>query len=440
VAALEGGRLSAMTNPVEACQPLLDALPSSAAVVGPDGALVAVNRRWAAFAAANGARMDTVLPPASYLAVCERAEPHRDDGGAARRVREGLAAVLTGQVEEIALTYPCHAPDEQRWFHVAVTPLVLQGVRHALVVHDDITEQEQRFRLLTDLSSTALLELSPDGAAVFANRAWVDLQGGEAAAALGSGWLQAVEASDRPVVTAAVRGALADPAPLALETRLTVSGRPRWVRLEGRPQTAHDGGLLRYVLSAVDVHDEHIRRERLEHQALRDPLTRLPNRERFLRETAEVPLRTGDVVMFLDLDGFKQVNDAGGHATGDAVLGVVAARLRGAVRPGDVAARFGGDEFVALLRGVSREEADAVAVRLLRSFAPGVSVRGRSWAVGASLGLAAYREGESVEEVLHRADLALLQAKAAGKRRVRWHGDQAALPGPREGHDQRSGT
>ena len=159
--------------------------------------------------------------------------------------------------------------------------------------------------------------------------------------------------------------------------------------------------------------------QRLSHRATHDSLTGLANRERFTT-LVDQALRGEDnpAVAFIDLDGFKEVNDRFGHSAGDAVLQVAAERIRSVVRSGDVPARLGGDEFAVLLSTAPRAEAAAVAERVRARLAEPISVDERTVRVGASVGLAFAETDEEAEALLRRADSAMYAAKHAGKGRL----------------------
>jgi diguanylate cyclase (GGDEF)-like protein len=160
-----------------------------------------------------------------------------------------------------------------------------------------------------------------------------------------------------------------------------------------------------------------------EEQALRDSLTRLPNRRLFQDRVghalARGMRRPGHLaVLFVDLDGFKDINDSLGHAAGDQLLVDVAERLRASLRPGDTPARLGGDEFAVLVEDISRaEEATGVAERLLAALAVPFVVRGKEITVGASIGVAQDTVGISVDDLLRNADVAMYTAKNGGRGR-----------------------
>ena len=161
--------------------------------------------------------------------------------------------------------------------------------------------------------------------------------------------------------------------------------------------------------------------ERMRHDAVHDPLTGLANRL-LLRDRLEHALarseRVGDEtgVLFVDLDNFKHVNDAYGHAAGDAVLVKLGDRLQTAVRPADTVARLGGDEFVAVCEKVTEESAVALARRLQETIEVAVTVDGVEHELSASIGIALGHADP--DALLGNADAAVYRAKAEGRGRI----------------------
>jgi diguanylate cyclase (GGDEF)-like protein len=160
-----------------------------------------------------------------------------------------------------------------------------------------------------------------------------------------------------------------------------------------------------------------------EHRAQHDSLTGLANRGLFV-ETAERHIelcrREGSQlsVLFIDLDGFKRVNDRYGHEMGDRLLRAVAARLHNAIRGSDIAARLGGDEFAVLLMHAGARLAAGVAEKLVDSLSAPYELGAETLQVSASIGVAAFPEpAGSAEQLLRRADEAMYRAKLAGKQR-----------------------
>ncbi|GAA3912705.1 hypothetical protein Aau02nite_66430 [Amorphoplanes auranticolor] len=168
------------------------------------------------------------------------------------------------------------------------------------------------------------------------------------------------------------------------------------------------------------VRDLTRQRAQLARQAFRDPLTELGNRKLFMDHATDALADADDTmtaVILFDLDGFKEVNDTYGHATGDELLRTAAERLTANVRTNDTVSRLGGDEFVVLLpRLVDDRIADTVAHRILRDLSQPLVVGDTVLTIPASAGIALTRgSGMAVDDVMREADLALYQAKADGK-------------------------
>jgi diguanylate cyclase (GGDEF)-like protein len=170
--------------------------------------------------------------------------------------------------------------------------------------------------------------------------------------------------------------------------------------------------------------------EELHYRATHDFLTGLPNRYEFMgRLQHAIDAQGCDVhplvLLFIDLDGFKAVNDICGHETGDAVLIAFGRRLAASVRRTDDVARLAGDEFVVLLDHLHDAGGDAghvVDKILLAAGEPYPEIAGRS-ELGATIGMALYQPGESADRLLSRADAAMYVAKNAGKNRAAYERD-----------------
>jgi diguanylate cyclase (GGDEF)-like protein len=167
------------------------------------------------------------------------------------------------------------------------------------------------------------------------------------------------------------------------------------------------------------------RDEQLYRQAHFDSLTSLPNRLLFRdRLSQELASTAGGsqrgAVLYVDLDHFKKVNDSVGHIAGDQLLTIVAQRLRSCVKDGDTVARLGGDEFTVILRNLaSVETASEIAQRIIETLQRPVSIAGRDHYVRASIGITLFPDdGNTIEELMRNADLAMYQAKDGGRSRA----------------------
>lgn len=174
-----------------------------------------------------------------------------------------------------------------------------------------------------------------------------------------------------------------------------------------------------------DISDRKLVEADLVHRTLHDVLTELPNRQHFLDRLRQTRARrfsagSGVAVVFMDMDGFKEVNDSLGHHAGDDLLLAVARRLKGAIRPTDMVARFGGDEFMVLAGEVDSEtDATQLAWRLTNSLRAPFSIAGQTVTMTASMGVAYSADPEDgAEDILRKADAAMYMAKQQGRNRV----------------------
>ncbi len=195
---------------------------------------------------------------------------------------------------------------------------------------------------------------------------------------------------------------------------------PKWLRINAIRDES--GRTRQYVGIFSDITDKKLAEERLRSLAFYDPLTALPNRAFFrerLGKLAATMQRNGRraALMFIDLDGFKDVNDSLGHAAGDMLLIEVAKRLQTRLRKSDMVARLGGDEFAMLLSDADKpEQMGSLAEEILEVIRSPISIDGHDVRVGASIGIAVYPDdARTVEDLTRHADIAMYQAKDSGK-------------------------
>jgi diguanylate cyclase (GGDEF)-like protein/PAS domain S-box-containing protein len=240
-----------------------------------------------------------------------------------------------------------------------------------------------------------------------------------------------IHPDDRPGVREEIVRALAEGRPYRHEYRIIhAGGTVHWIAEHGRGMRETggdrvwlDGVLLDVTQQKLAEHarDEAERQlkqlvETSRHQALHDPLTALPNRTLFRSHLNDVITASAGasrfVVLMLDLDGFKEINDTLGHGSGDALLIDVAARLSGLVLPPDFVARLGGDEFAIILPGASTQSALDVVQRIRGALDVPIELDGIAVRIEASIGIAAYpSDGDTEQDIMRAADIAMYAAK-----------------------------
>ena len=205
---------------------------------------------------------------------------------------------------------------------------------------------------------------------------------------------------------------------------------PLWLSITA--VNAEDGSVTHYVFALIDITERKLAEDEIRSLAFYDPLTNLPNRRLLmdrLRHALVKSERSAEMgaLIFVDLDNFKKLNDTRGHDIGDLLLAEVAQRLSNCLRDGDTVARLGGDEFVVLLEGLGRSAVDAadraetVAGKILSSLNQVYILEGAQHFSTPSLGVSFFKgQDVTIDEVLKQADLAMYQAKGAGRNTIRF--------------------
>ncbi|WP_460069763.1 putative bifunctional diguanylate cyclase/phosphodiesterase [Streptomyces sp. YKOK-I1] len=314
-------------------------------------------------------------------------------------------------------------------------------VRQGIMLLDNITltqelaQKENHFRSLVQGSSDVIMIAAPSGILRYVSPAAAGVYGRPAEALVGTELADLIHPEDLGCVVHEVRRFLAaspqDEPTTRIECRFRSGDGGGWLNVESTVNR-HHGGL---IFNSRDVTERVRLQAQLQHNAEHDPLTDLPNRALFTRRVQQAlsGRRSSDrgaalrntAVLFIDLDGFKAVNDTIGHQAGDALLVQAARRLQDAVRKGDTASRLGGDEFAALIVGDTTRDRAArerhileLADRLRITLSQPYLIDGNDVRVAASIGVAFAEPGLGAGEILRNADLAMYRAKAGGKGRV----------------------
>ncbi|RKN09259.1 putative bifunctional diguanylate cyclase/phosphodiesterase [Streptomyces radicis] len=320
---------------------------------------------------------------------------------------------------------------------VVLSLLVRQGITlmDNVSLTRELARKENYFRSLVQGSSDVIMIAAPGGRLRYVSPAATGVYGREAERLTGSHLSELIHPDDLGRVEHELRRFLSVSPARETGTRIECRvrhGSGHWLNVESSVKR-HEGGL---IFNSRDVTERVRLQAQLQHSASHDALTDLPNRALF---TERVRLALGGghggdpdtAVFFIDLDGFKAVNDSVGHQAGDELLIQAAKRLKESVRSGDTTARLGGDEFAALIVGDPAgdqrpreyrilEIAERVRAALSRPYA----VDGRRVRVAASIGIAFAEPGATPAGLMRKADLAMYRAKQSGKGRVELYAPQ----------------
>lgn len=372
--------------------------------------------------AARAARIHGFAPPGDYatieaLLLRLRVHPERLNlFGPTEILRKYSAQILTATLLAVLLAI------------AALVRMRLQNRRLAAAL-DEMRRLEQREELLDGLSE-GVYGIDASGHCSFVNPAALNLLGFREDELLGRDQHALFhhhypDGRPYPAAECPVRRTVTDGERReGEELFFRRDGTPIPVRFAARA-IRRDGVISGAVIAFQDIREEKAAQERIRQLAMNDPLTGLPNRrelwERISIELARAA-RDGTMlaVLFIDLDGFKEINDVHGHEIGDALLVTISRRLAESVRAVDTVGRLGGDEFVTLLTGLRGPGAGtAIAQKLLESVAAPCPMGGTLTVnVTASIGIAFYPDhGAEATTLVHRADVAMYEAKRAGKNR-----------------------
>ncbi len=330
---------------------------------------------------------------------------------------------------------------------VALVLVVRQGIvlLENIGLARKLAEQENHFRSLVQGSSDVIMLVAPSGVLRYVSPAAQGVYGRDASGMTGTELASHIHPEDLGQVLHEVRRFLAAPPAEEPATRIECrirSGGGGWLNVESSINRYQDD----LIFNSRDVTERVRLQAQLQHNASHDPLTDLPNRALFTERVGQAlgGRREDDgeaAVLYIDLDGFKAVNDSVGHQAGDELLVQAARRLREALRPCDTPARLGGDEFAALIRTGPADDRPRreqrireIAERLRLTLSEPYVVTGPTHVrVAASIGVAFAGPASTSAELMREADLAMYRAKSGGKNRVELY-----LPQPRDDASHRA--
>lgn len=418
----------ALAHTAQQVYDFLDGIALAAIVMGFDGRIVHCNQALATLCAEAGVDLRGQHWLDAYVAPAARAQ--------VASLMDGLVApaVLPAELE-----YPIETRDGSRLFRWHLT--LIRGFDgqplSIAMLGSDITrvrQVENHWRLsaqMFDSSHEAMVITDRNNLIVSVNNAFTTLTGYARDEAIGQNprLLQSGR-HDQAFYQAMWTGITGQGCWRGdiWDRRKDGSCYPKYLAISALRDEA--GEVVNYSAIFYDITERKRLEDELDHLAHYDSLTGLPNRT-LLQDRLEQVIASAErldqpfALLFIDLDGFKLINDEAGHAVGDAVLQIVSQRLLAVIRGMDTAARLGGDEFVIVLTDIGqRENAAQAAEKIMATLTQPCQVAGLSLSVSASIGISLYpNDQRGADALLHSADEAMYQAKRGGKSQVRFYGN-----------------
>ena len=329
--------------------------------------------------------------------------------------------------------------DDRTWLtrdhagRVTVMHGVLIDVTEQKHAEAALRESEQYHRTLANGGSALIWTSDTDKLCTYFNDPWLRFTGRPLEKELGNGWAEGIHPDDYDRCLQIYSDSFNHRESFSMEYRLRhADGDYRWIQDDGNPRFDSAGNFIGYIGFCYDISAQKEHQRQLEYIAHYDMLTSLPNRMLLsdrLRQ-AMIQARRSQrslAVAYIDLDGFKAVNDKHGHAMGDQLLVALADRMRQCLRAGDTIARLGGDEFVTILVDLPDVPTSIPLItRLLAAAAQPVECSGLSLQVSSSIGIAYYAGSDDTdaEQLVRYADQAMYLAKQNGKNRFHVFDDE----------------
>ncbi len=429
-------------------QDILDSVATEIAVLDQVGNIVAVNQAWIQFAIINGSEPGQ-LPArtgigSNYLEVCGKGSS--DLPQQISDTFKGIFSVLDGSQPSFELEYPCDSPEQSRWFYMTASPMKSLGYG-AVVTHFDITtrklteEKLNKFYAAVEHSSTSVIITDKDATIEYVNPRFTIDTGYTADEAIGHNPGMLTSGLTQPIIYESMWSSLTEGKPWHGEfINCRKNGELYWEDAYVAPVMNNERQIVNYVGVLTDISERKELEAQIHKLAFNDELTKLPNRRLLLDRIGQliaVSKRSNEygVLIFLDLDNFKPLNDLHGHAAGDLLLIEVANRLVSCVRNSDTVARLGGDEFVVLLSELGTDElnaytlaqlmADKILKKLSNPYELNADLNKAKLNVvhhcSASLGVVVFKGDESINSaaLLDEADKAMYVAKESGRNQIK---------------------
>jgi diguanylate cyclase (GGDEF)-like protein/PAS domain S-box-containing protein len=419
---------------------ILNAISANIVLLDNDGKIMTVNDSWRRFATANHHQSGLGNGiGVNYLEICDSAVG--DGSSDARLASQGIRSVLNGDTKSFSLEYPCHSPTERRWFLLTVTRLEEDRPSGAVVMHMNITASKlaeskllsltKRLSLATAVAKVGVWEWELASNTLTWDSTMFSIYGFAPMDPMPyEMWSAAVHPEDLAVREDALHKLIDEKGEGTAEFRIVMAdGSAKNISAAEKVVLDQNANVIRVIGVNVDITDrkqaeESLRNNeaRMTHLAEHDYLTGLPNRMLLndrIGRSIELARRNKKkvAVLFLDMDGFKHINDSLGHPTGDMLIQAISKQLLDCVRTSDTVSRQGGDEFIVFLPEVEHPEGTvAAAKRMLEAVASVHSISQHDLQITCCIGISVYPDdGPDAETLIKSADIALYQAKENGQ-------------------------
>lgn len=284
-----------------------------------------------------------------------------------------------------------------------------------------LKSSEEKFRKLSSASPAGIFQMDKNGAIVYANQKCMEIVELTSDIDINQ-WAKKIHSDDKKNLFITWQKMLDTGDDFKIEFRFILKNNNIVSIISQAKALYNDGKIIGFVGSLLDISDLKVAQSKLEHMALYDPLTNIPNRLHFnncLNIGVEKALQKNEniAVLFIDIDEFKRINDSLGHDVGDELLKTVAKRIQSSIRPTDIVARLGGDEFIVFISDLDNQDiTDRIAHQLLKALRKPIKINQYDVHISVSIGISiGPNDGCDSKVLMKNADLAMFQAKSLGK-------------------------
>ncbi len=352
-------------------QSILDSLTSHIAVLDDKGNIKYTNEAWKRFALENGLHNTDKHIKANYLDVCYNAEGEFSEQ--ASQAAEGIKKVIEGKKDLFTLEYPCHSPEEKRWFMLRATPFRGQGDYAAVISHVDITRRKlkeeeanrQRIKLKKILETTmeGFFILNKEGKFIETNQAFLNMIKYSEEKLLDM-YVNQIDINENYEQVKKHLARIKEKGSDSFETRFKCKDDSE-IFVEISTSYIENPEGQEYAVFVRDITKRKKEKEKIKYYSFHDQLTGIYNRRYFEQELERMDKsrRLPITIIIADLDGLKNINDTYGHKIGDKYIKKTADLLKAVTREEDIVARIGGDEFAVILPETDHSDAHNIKKR-----------------------------------------------------------------------------